>query len=165
MRHFLSLLVLIFGLPLAACAQQVPRLIAPPDTTVQIEPVRSILVVNVIDTVSVRPYNPPEIYAKWWQEIMQCTGLHINKKHRESVRWMYVRADGFVINGIPIVYDGYSFVRDNQLMVVFFGVTNEKLVKHEMIHFLMYHNALKAGHPDNLFVKCKVDSKSIGTVK
>lgn len=161
MRRFLSMLVLIFGLPLSACAQQVPRLIAPPDTTVQDAPVRNIQIVNIIDTVTVRPFHTPEIYARWWKEIMKCTGLYINTEHRKSVRWIYVKADAFIFNGYYMPFDGYSLVRDNQLLIVWNGVTNEKLVKHEMIHFLMYHNGIEAGHPDKYFVKCQVDAKSI----
>lgn len=152
MRNFLFAMALIFCVPLAACGQRAPiqtdSTPAPEQVIVQS---RAPYIVNVIDTVSVRPYTPPAIYAKWWAEISACVKLPISRATTKSVRYLYVKGDAFVINGVPMAFDGYSFIRDNQMMVIYNGVVSEGLIKHEMIHFLMYHNGIEAGHPDKYF--------------
>jgi hypothetical protein len=102
-------------------------------------------------------YKPPHIYERWWIEISRCTGLPITKASREAVKFKYVMADGIMFPNVPMVFVGYAALWENVIYVTFDNVSNVKVVKHEMIHMLMWHNGLGAGHPPKFFKRCKVD--------
>jgi hypothetical protein len=107
---------------------------------------------------------PPTVYSQWWLDVMRCSGLTMPAEARASVKYYWVLGhNGFAISWIPASrgrFDGYSEVWSNRMYLNLDGATNPNLVKHEMLHFLMYHNGITAGHPKRLFVdRCGLSSK------
>jgi hypothetical protein len=155
MRVFLLSLVFFLAFAVEGCAQNVkmiknPYLMGPDSVLMGVVPYRG----------HIGQFETPEVYESWWQEIMACTNLHVTKHTRDKVKWMYVSYP-FRLKGsedIPELYIGYTMSFKNQIWVVFDGISNSRLVKHEMLHFLMYHNGLTPGHPEALFNKCNVNS-------
>lgn len=117
------------------------------------------------DTLQVVAYKAPNAYREWWNEIAKCEGLTFPPFNPlqgipdgpTADNWMYVAADvdAFMVEGDgPFI--GYTFVKTHQIWVLAKYANNQTLVKHEMIHALMYHHGMQAGHPAKYFNKCGV---------
>jgi hypothetical protein len=119
------------------------------------------------DTLHVVAYAAPQKYVQWWDEIAHCTGLEFPPFNPlqgiptgpTAHDWMYVAADvdAFMVDGEgPFI--GYTFVKHAQIWVLAKYAASARLVKHEMIHALMYGHGMRAGHPARYFDKCEVAS-------
>ena len=117
------------------------------------------------DTLHVLAYKATATYEQWWEEIAKCEGLTFPPFNPlqgipagpTANDWMYVAADvdAFMVDGVgPFI--GYTFVQHKQIWVLAKYASNASLVKHEMIHALMYHHGMRAGHPSRYFDKCGV---------
>jgi len=116
----------------------------------------------VIDTISLQlrsmnPYNPPTIYSKWWIETQRCAKRYVSRAQYNRVTWRYVMADAFVVReGDPKArFVGITSPWHNTITVVLHHVLTERVIKHEMLHFVLYHNGI-AGHDSVAFTNCKV---------
>jgi hypothetical protein len=154
MRAFLFSCALILMLTVQACAQQIitvknPYPFIPGDSvSIGVIPYKSLT----------GRFDPPAAYEEWWQEIMSCSHLPVSKVVRDKVKWNFVSIP-FRLRGyerVGEIYVGYTMAWKNEIYVIFDGITDPHLVKHEMLHYLMYQNGLAAGHPDSLFDKCGV---------
>jgi predicted SprT family Zn-dependent metalloprotease len=106
--------------------------------------------------------NPPAVYEKWWKEIMQCSHLYISNRVKHKIEFWNVAGSTFAIaqdtsdwlDGVSILWAQKIYLRHDQ-------IGTEKLVKHEMLHMLLWNTSgLMNGHPE-VFNKCKVDSPSV----
>lgn len=108
--------------------------------------------------------SPPDVYAKWWTEISQCTGLPIADSTKARIKYYWVSSAPFVIeNTKTVTGDWYQFlawsdIMEGRLYLTWNAVTDEHIVKHEMIHFLMFNNGKLGGHPPEYFNKCHVET-------
>lgn len=105
-------------------------------------------------------YDPPAEYAAWWTEIQDCTGLHSARRVTDFA-WIAVPAGAFVLTyqgkkTYPVI--GWAAVEKGNVLVLAKYVHNERLVKHEMVHHLMWEHEQPVGHPAEYFDKCEVAS-------
>lgn len=155
MRKFLFALLLMAS-PLVA--QQVPQY----DTQwIAINPFDSIEVVVIPGRPYLGEYKPPAIYNKWWEEIMRCSKLRAPKKDIQSMRWYWVYGRyGFAADKTPILYAGWSSIWTREIYIQERRLLDQKLVMHEMLHFLIWENAIPIGydgHPALYFeTRCHV---------
>ncbi len=122
---------------------------------------RRISVVNVpvfsVFPKRIAPYDPPLIYKKWWDEVQACTGLKTPITVFKKLKFHMVLAEAFIAdNDSTFLFAGLTTPWTNTITVEFSGITNERLIKHEMTHIQMYQNGVSAGHPDIYFKKCNL---------
>lgn len=96
-----------------------------------------------VDTVTTYQYAPPQMYSRWWDEVQACSGLSGNL---EGWSWIAVPGDGFLVKGNG-PFPGYAAVEDNNILVLVKYVWNDQLVKHEMLHALIWIARKEIGHP------------------
>lgn len=102
-------------------------------------------------------YIPPPFYDMLWQDAMRCTGLRIPRAQTKEVHWFYVVADAFTLwDDHKTGFSGYTFFAVDQIVLILNGIDDHRLIKHEMVHYLMWRNGERAGHPDNYFKKCNL---------
>lgn len=116
---------------------------------------------NVYDNPVVAEYKAPDIYEKWWQELQECEQMSISRPAQDRIHYYYVMGEYFHMDYFHTYRDtsqiiGFANIWLDRLYVIKDGVTREGLVKHEMLHFLMWHNGWQVGHPRELFDKCGV---------
>jgi hypothetical protein len=110
--------------------------------------------------IELRTFEPPRIYDSWWNDVEQCTGLAISQEKRKSVIFRYIAVDGFRLDGapdmsydeagnlVPSIFIGMTISKSNSIIVVLAGVLEPMLVKHEMLHYVLWSNNIIARHPD-----------------
>jgi hypothetical protein len=135
----LSVLLTLSGMPLLAQS----------DTT-------KVLIGVDIPIPLIRDFSPPPFYEKLWREAMVCTGLHITEQQIKKVKWTFVTAESFSVAGSQMKFIGYTFVWDSRIILVIDGIDDSRLIKHEMVHYLMWQNGEKADHPPKYYVKCNL---------
>jgi hypothetical protein len=104
---------------------------------------------------------PPMIYDKWWKEIMQCSGLTVPNSLTQNVEFFSVLGKyGFMIEGLDYsngFFGGYTMAWKQQIYLAVDEVLDKKVVKHEMLHFLLYNYGNSENHPALYFKqKCKL---------
>jgi len=164
MKTLLLLLCLLFSVP--ASAQIIPK-ISPKrqslvltwrDSIGQVVQAETSITVSLPYKHSFQTYHPPAIYKTWWKEIEKCTNLPISDASENAIKFYYVDAHSFYFDNLSIQFVGYTFAPTHRIYIVYRDITNPRIVKHEMIHVLMYEHGLPEGHPKNLFRDdCKVD--------
>jgi hypothetical protein len=97
-----------------------------------------------VDTIRVQQYAPPAEYAEWWAAVEKCSGLTASA---EGWSWIAVPGDGFLVKGRG-PFPGYAAVEDHNFLVLRKYVFNESLVKHEMLHAVLWMNGRGDGHPE-----------------
>lgn len=143
-RGWITLLVL--ALAVAPAAAQLPTggMLIPRDS-----------IVNV-DTMIVAQYDPPAIYSTWWGEIQSCTKLH-TKLTVHDFAWIGVPGAGFLIAGHTQPVPGWAAVENRTFLVLVRYVMNERLVKHEMTHALMWESGDSIpSHSQEFWVRCEI---------
>lgn len=126
----------------------------------------------------VSEYLPPADYDRWWHEIAACEGLSLPPRY-VRVRFFQVNAVHFYNRDQPYVsrdpltgkaLKGWSIGQSYlTLGIVFFALPHkdeELVVKHELLHFLLYWAAVPAGenggHPKPYFQRCGMTSFYLG---
>jgi len=147
-------------LPMILIAQQ-------PDSTER-DSIRQTTILVLPNPLLVHRVDPPLIYKKWWKEVEKCSHLYVPYIQRQKVQWYSINADGFVFkdDSTEMIDSGHMFLAYtlSEIDVIFIadrggtghGIDNEDTVKHEMIHYLMYHNGLQPGHPKEIYDRCHI---------
>lgn len=106
---------------------------------------------------SIVQYSPPAIYAIWWQEIADCEGLDAHANLYHFVQFFEVRGTEFYPQGMSSVL-GATFAKDAQIFIASPYIWDESLIKHEMLHALLWLNGFNFGpwHPAEFFMQCGV---------
>lgn len=99
-------------------------------------------------------YVAPAFYRKLWKQAMECTDLWIPMSQTEKVQWNYVVADAFTMWDNSATYAGYTLRADDRIILIYDGIDDARLIKHEMVHYLMWIRGEQASHPDKYFKKC-----------
>lgn len=112
-------------------------------------------------------YIPDEIYEKWWVEIAACEQLPLPPVHY-LVRFYQINAIHFydalrpslgldLFGNLVIRWAvGMSYPEDLEMYVALPSREVEIVLKHEMIHFLMFWAGEPGGHPPERFETCGV---------
>lgn len=80
-------------------------------------------------------------YARWWKETADCAGIPLPASRPDSVQFYYVNAVDFA----PIPTDkpnrmvvGVTYASREQIFLSVVDARNEIVVKHEMMHQILY---------------------------
>jgi hypothetical protein len=80
-------------------------------------------------------------YAQWWKETAACAGIPLPTARTDSVQFYYVNAVDFA----PMPTDkpghmviGVTFGAKEQIFIAIRHARNERTVKHEMLHQILY---------------------------
>jgi len=113
----------------------------------------SVYVAGIPYIKDIDSYETPLIYNKWWGEVEGCTGLYIPDTEKNKIKFYYIRAEAFYFNidTTKTLFDGYTFPMYNKIYVIKGDMLSEKVIKHEMVHILMYHNGDDRDHPPVYF--------------
>jgi hypothetical protein len=86
-------------------------------------------------------YEALEPYHRWWKEVAACAGIPLPPAGPDSVRFFYINAPDFA----PIPTDkpdrmmsGVTYAAQQQIYMSVLDLRNEGLLKHEMLHQLLY---------------------------
>ncbi len=82
-------------------------------------------------------YETPEQYYGWWDEIGTCSEYEVTVEELDSIEFFFIRAETFMVNG-EVGYIAYAFVHDDQIFIVDSKKDEEYIVKHEMLHFILW---------------------------
>lgn len=87
-------------------------------------------------------YKAPAEYAKWWVEIAECEKVPLPPDKIASTQFFAVNAFSFVISNdtaeIKIPAMGRTSNPANQIFVGFYHIWDVAVIKHEMLHLLLY---------------------------
>ena len=101
-------------------------------------------------------YSPPSVYFKWWKEVRVCTNTKdVPEKRFYDLKWAHVRADGFLASGRG-PYIGYTYAWLNEIWIIDDRVLDKQVVKHEMLHFLLWNQGKVAADHPPIFFKCNL---------
>lgn len=151
------MLVAIFST--ALFAQEAADSIAPAPPAIDTVKSEFIAPINLVMNKYIMEIERPEIYHRWWKEIQKCTKLTATDETFKKTKFVMIRTlTGFVINGKPDnnLFIGYTIPWSNEILLAEPFTSSEKVVKHEMVHLLLWHNGKPAGHDINYFDKCKI---------
>ena len=80
-------------------------------------------------------------YESWWQEAADCAHVLLAKSRSNSVQFYFVNAKDFA----PLPTDkpdrmvvGVTYAASEQIYVSVFSIRSERIIKHEMMHQLLY---------------------------
>lgn len=155
-KSFLASLTV--GLVLVAVAACVSRLVLQEDPIPQRDPSSQHEIVELYseDRVNAANYRAPLVYDQWWAEVAKCVGLapDLAKEAFARLKWFRVEGDGFTLNGEgPFL--GLSDIFNDQNFIVALYATHEGLIKHEMLHYAMWHlGKLSYSHPSPPYETC-----------
>ena len=115
-----------------------------------------ILALPSTETGAIAYYQSPLIYKNWWKEVKECSGVSsVSDSLFNSLKWISVDSDGFMAMGHG-PYMGYTYAWDNEIWVLERYKTDERLVKHEMLHYLLWNSTPRVlGHPIE-FITCNL---------
>lgn len=107
-----------------------------------------------IDSVLVTQYEAPAIYGVWFLQVERCSKL---AGTLDGWTWTAVPGDGFLVKGNG-PFPGYAAVEHHNYLVLRKYIMNEKLVKHEMLHGLLWQHGQGPGHPHE-FDDCELQAQ------
>jgi hypothetical protein len=91
----------------------------------------------------VMEYAPFDIYEQWWKELAACEGLPLSYR-RFGVQFFVLNVREYCYGGGWII--GNAELQADQIYLAFPYMMDESLVKHEMLHLLMYWNGEQTSH-------------------
>jgi hypothetical protein len=96
------------------------------------------------------------IYKTWWNEVKLCSNLtSVSDIYFNRLKWFSVNSDGFMAMGHgPFI--GYTYAWDDEIWIIKIGMYSERLVKHEMLHYLLWNSNIKTGDHPIEFNNCKL---------
>lgn len=111
-------------------------------------------------------YIPDKVYDRWWHEIADCEGLTLPPLY-SSVRWYQINALVFADSvtasadetaGKPVSWlAAGSYLLELQIFVALPYRYTEEIIKHEMLHWLLFWNGISmGGHPAPYYGRCGV---------
>jgi hypothetical protein len=94
------------------------------------------------------PYKTPHQFFRWWNEVAVCAGYTAPESKLDSIEFWHVNAESFLAEGMPAT-TAYAYVKYNQIFVITAKMYDEKYIKHEMLHFILYWHrpGYQGGHP------------------
>jgi len=114
-------------------------------------------VMNFIPTNSIAYDSVPIIYNQWWNEISNCA--KIKDRSLQIIQWFSVPTKSNVTSFECLTIFCWGWWRmQHEIYIVQGRELDEKLVKHEMLHELLFKRNLftKDFKHHKLFAKCKV---------
>lgn len=116
-----------------------------------------IISIGKIGLKEIDPYKQPMIYKKWWKETVTCAGVSdVPDSYLDMITWIYVAADGFTANESDGPFGALSYPPLNVIWISAPYILHDKTVKHEMLHYILWHNGrLSSKHPLE-FNKCNL---------
>ncbi|MDP9202351.1 MAG: hypothetical protein M3P26_10540 [Gemmatimonadota bacterium] len=108
-------------------------------------------------------------YDRWWHEIAECERLPLPSVYA-TVRFFQINAIHFYDADRPtfVLFAGelrvqwavaMSFLWTGEIWVGLPYINEEVVIKHEMVHFLMYWAGEPGGHPPARFETCGVTTE------
>lgn len=113
--------------------------------------VDTVMVMELPSFPKVSAYRQPLVYKKWWKEIEACTKLPIPDEREDVVQFFYVDADEFDYSTLKLPLVGYTAAPLQQIYIVSNSIEDPSVVKHEMLHYLMFEYGINTDHPKELF--------------
>jgi hypothetical protein len=116
----------------------------------------------------VSEYLMTEEYDRWWHEIAECEGLWLPIDYMR-VRYFQVNAVHFYDKDHPSLFRGIdgvtyvnwavgtSYLAEGAMFIALPNREEPYVVKHEMLHFLLYWNGIPPGkdqHPAPYYTQC-----------
>jgi len=104
----------------------------------------------LVMTQLAEPYEKPDQYYEWWQEVAQCSGYEVTEAELDSIDFWHVNAPSFIAKGIP-GFTGYAYVKLNEIYVIRALKNDKEVIKHEMLHFILWwrKEGYEGGHPED----------------
>ena len=101
------------------------------------------------------PYEKPDQYYEWWREVAECSGYEVTEAELDSIEFWHVNASTFPAKGIS-GFIGYAYVEYNQIFVVRAYKNDKKVIKHEMLHFILWwkREGYRGGHWFEEYIRC-----------
>ena len=120
-----------------------------------------------VPVVLTQMVKPPVIYETWWREIAKCESLPLPLEHKK-LTWVVVPATTFTFEDTTIVHGWLDAATIMPVMTIYVRqdkIFDELLIKHEMIHALLYwkyHGAYNRGtneeeHPSPWYRRCMME--------
>jgi len=115
-----------------------------------------ILALPSTETGTIAYYSAPLIYKNWWNEVKKCANItDVPDNFLNRLTWVSVDSDGFMAMGHG-PYMGYTYAWDNEIWVLRRYMMDERLIKHEMLHYLLWNTTPRIeGHPIE-FITCNL---------
>ena len=107
-------------------------------------------------------FDPLEPYARWWKEASDCASIPLPPLRPDSVQFYYVNAPDFA----PLPTDkpnrmvaGATYAASEEIFLSVKRLRDEKSVKHEMLHQILYWWGEKDWDNDSRpeFRRCKLE--------
>lgn len=108
-----------------------------------------------IDTLVTNQYPAPEVYKRWWLEVQNCTGMKVDLEVSDF-GWISVPGAGFILNGNKMPVPAWAAVEKRNVLILDRYLMNERLVKHEMTHLLMWETRKEASHTGEFWTRCQL---------
>jgi hypothetical protein len=89
-------------------------------------------------------YFQPFIYESWWKEIGACEHLIVPIELARAVHFVFVNSPTMVVDMDPGVL-GFTYAPALTIYVVLPLIYTETIIKHEMLHWLLYVNGVDQG--------------------
>lgn len=107
-----------------------------------------------LDSIAVRQVPPAPLYDRLWWTVQVCSGLTITEAERAEWTISAAPGDGFFPPGGRTPAVGYTAVERHNIVVLEKFVVREQLLKHEMLHAIIWENFHIVGHPMEYFEPC-----------
>ena len=108
------------------------------------------------ETGNIAYYSAPSIYKIWWKEVKKCAGVSsVPDSSFNSLKWVSVDSDGFMAMGHG-PYMGYTYAWDDEIWVLERYKMDERLIKHEMLHYLLWTAGRRDGYHQIEFITCNL---------
>lgn len=108
------------------------------------------------ETGEILQYNAPQIYRNWWNEVKSCSGISgVPDSSFNALKWVSVDSDGFMAMGSG-PYIGYTYAWDKEIWVLNRYKLNELLIKHELLHYLLWESGDRNGTHQIEFITCNL---------
>lgn len=108
------------------------------------------------ETGNIAYFQAPLIYKNWWTEVKSCAGVTgIPDSLFNTLKWVSVDSDGFMAMGHG-PYWGYTYAWDNEIWVLERYKLNERLIKHEMLHYLLWNAPTRIYGHSIEFITCNL---------
>ena len=86
-------------------------------------------------------YDQLQEYELWWKQVADCAGVVLPENRSKSVQFYFVNAVDFAplpSDKPPRMVVGVAYAASEQIYVSVFRIRSERIIKHEMIHQLLY---------------------------
>lgn len=108
------------------------------------------------ETGEIIQYQSPLIYKKWWNEVRICSNTtDVPDTLFDKLKWVSVASDGFMAMGYG-PYMGFTYAWDDEIWVLERYKLDERLVKHELLHYLLWNTTPRVYGHSIEFITCNL---------